>query len=123
MHTSNGGNTNALECYVPGKPPWAAVPLPDVKGIREDDPEKFAKYNPFYQLYMYRVLDVKKSLKDRHFCTLYMYVCIADPKVKFLMEQMEKSGCPISTNFIMAVYCRHRACGFYYPGRGLINEI
>ncbi|KAI3451005.1 hypothetical protein Pfo_007670 [Paulownia fortunei] len=47
-----------------------------------------------------------------------VYVYIAAPKVKFLMEQMEKSGCPIRSNFIKAVRCKHRAGGFFVPGKG-----
>ncbi|KAK6125689.1 hypothetical protein DH2020_040569 [Rehmannia glutinosa] len=44
---------------------------------------------------------------------------IAGPKVKFLMEQMEKSGCPISTNFIKAVRCKSRCSGYYARCKGI----
>ncbi|KAL8548600.1 hypothetical protein ACS0TY_007767 [Phlomoides rotata] len=46
---------------------------------------------------------------------------IADPKVKLLIEQLEKSGCPINPDkFIRGVRCHTPATAFYGPGRGIV---
>ncbi|KAK4417405.1 Mitochondrial inner membrane protease ATP23 [Sesamum alatum] len=52
-------------------------------------------------------------------CQKMIHKCLKNQKVKFLMEQMEKSGCPISTKFITAVRCKQRCSGTYVRGLGI----
>ncbi|CAN8269722.1 unnamed protein product [Cochlearia groenlandica] len=42
-----------------------------------------------------------------------------NPIVKFLMEQMEKSGCRVGDNFIKAVVCTGPVAGGFTKGRGI----
>ncbi|RID64587.1 hypothetical protein BRARA_E03513 [Brassica rapa] len=42
-----------------------------------------------------------------------------NPIVKFLMEQMEKSGCRVGDNFVKAVVCTGPVAGGYTKGRGI----
>ncbi|KAG2273185.1 hypothetical protein Bca4012_086026 [Brassica carinata] len=42
-----------------------------------------------------------------------------NPIVKFLMEQMEKSGCRVGGNFVKAVVCTGPVAGGYTKGRGI----
>lgn len=41
--------------------------------------------------------------------------------VKFLKEQLEKSGCSIPSNFIKAVNCKSSVAGGYVKGQGVID--
>ncbi|KAL3844715.1 hypothetical protein ACJIZ3_002118 [Penstemon smallii] len=41
------------------------------------------------------------------------------PMVKFLKDQLEKSGCAIASNFIKAVHCNEEMSGGYSMGRGI----
>ncbi|CAM8910329.1 unnamed protein product [Rhodiola kirilowii] len=45
---------------------------------------------------------------------------VRTPMVKFLMEHLTKSGCPISENFIQAVHCDQEISGGFRPGEGII---
>ncbi|KAG2245586.1 hypothetical protein Bca52824_085214 [Brassica carinata] len=42
-----------------------------------------------------------------------------NPIVKFLMEQMEKSGCRVGDNFVKAVVCTGPVAGGFTKGRGI----
>ncbi|KAF3586959.1 hypothetical protein F2Q69_00032492 [Brassica cretica] len=42
-----------------------------------------------------------------------------NPIVKFMMEQMEKSGCRVGDNFVKAVVCTGPVAGGYTKGRGI----
>ena len=42
------------------------------------------------------------------------------PMVKFLKEQMEKSGCRFGDNFIRAVHCDKQIAGGYVRGEGVL---
>ncbi|ESQ49757.1 hypothetical protein EUTSA_v10021562mg [Eutrema salsugineum] len=42
-----------------------------------------------------------------------------NPIVKFLMEQMEKSGCRVGDNFVKAVVCTGPVAGGFTRGRGI----
>ncbi|CAH8360050.1 unnamed protein product [Eruca vesicaria subsp. sativa] len=42
-----------------------------------------------------------------------------NPIVKFLMEQMEKSGCRVGDNFVKAVKCTGPVAGGFTKGRGI----
>ncbi|KAL0858185.1 hypothetical protein Bca101_063339 [Brassica carinata] len=42
-----------------------------------------------------------------------------NPIVKFLMEQMEKSGCRVNDNFVKAVVCTGPVAGGFTKGRGI----
>ncbi|XP_010549759.1 PREDICTED: mitochondrial inner membrane protease ATP23 [Tarenaya hassleriana] len=44
---------------------------------------------------------------------------LRNPKVKFLIEQMEKSGCRVGANFINAVVCKGPIAGGYTAGEGI----
>ncbi|KAH6756656.1 Ku70-binding family protein [Perilla frutescens var. hirtella] len=45
---------------------------------------------------------------------------LEDPKVKFMIEEMEKSGCSIKPNkFIRGARCQQLAGAFFSPGRGI----
>ncbi|KAI4386869.1 hypothetical protein MLD38_004756 [Melastoma candidum] len=41
------------------------------------------------------------------------------PKVKFLRENLEKSGCKVEDNFIKAINCHNQMAGGYAPRRGI----
>lgn len=41
------------------------------------------------------------------------------PMVKFLLENLEKSGCAIGDKFIRAVHCNRRLAGGYVRGEGV----
>ncbi|KAG8383376.1 hypothetical protein BUALT_Bualt04G0006100 [Buddleja alternifolia] len=53
-------------------------------------------------------------------CRKMIQKSLQTPKVKFLKEQLEKSGCPIGSNFIRAVRCVRRCSGAYSPGNGIV---
>uniref|UniRef100_A0A803N6E9 Mitochondrial inner membrane protease ATP23 n=1 Tax=Chenopodium quinoa TaxID=63459 RepID=A0A803N6E9_CHEQI len=42
------------------------------------------------------------------------------PMVRFLMENLEKSGCSIGDNFIKAVDCKRKLSGGYVRGGGIM---
>ncbi|XP_054792254.1 mitochondrial inner membrane protease ATP23-like [Prosopis cineraria] len=42
------------------------------------------------------------------------------PIARFLMESMEKAGCPVGNNFFKAVNCTKNVSGGYVPGYGII---
>ncbi|KAF3607743.1 hypothetical protein DY000_02051572 [Brassica cretica] len=44
-----------------------------------------------------------------------------NPIVKFMMEQMEKSGCRVGDNFVKAVVCTGPVAGGYTKGRGVVK--
>lgn len=47
-------------------------------------------------------------------------VLISVPKVKFLRENLEKSGCKFGDNFIRAINCHNQMAGGYAPSRGVV---
>ena len=47
----------------------------------------------------------------------------AAPMVKFLLEHLEKSGCPIGDRFIKPVYCDKQIAGGYVRGEGVTFSI
>ncbi|KAK6130625.1 hypothetical protein DH2020_035600 [Rehmannia glutinosa] len=42
------------------------------------------------------------------------------PMVKFLKENLEKSGCGIGSNFIKAIHCKGATAGGYVRGEGIV---
>ena len=46
-------------------------------------------------------------------------VDVADPRVKFVMESLEKCGCSIGSKFIRAVTCGRPASGGFERGDGV----
>lgn len=45
---------------------------------------------------------------------------LRDPKVKFLKEQLEKSGCRIGSNFVKGYTCKQASGGGYESDRGVV---
>ncbi|KAL4367206.1 hypothetical protein GQ457_05G010980 [Hibiscus cannabinus] len=52
-------------------------------------------------------------------CRIRLLISLQTPKVKFLMEQMEKAGCKVEHNFFNALNCERKMCGGYTRGRGI----
>ncbi|XP_057766153.1 mitochondrial inner membrane protease ATP23-like isoform X1 [Salvia miltiorrhiza] len=52
-------------------------------------------------------------------CRNNIQKALHNPKVKTLMESMEKSGCKIGENFFKAKYCRGVHAGHFSRGRGI----
>ncbi|KAL1211495.1 Mitochondrial inner membrane protease ATP23 [Cardamine amara subsp. amara] len=57
-----------------------------------------------------------KSIEE---CQDMIHRSFRNPIVKFLMEQMDKSGCRVGDNFIKAVVCTGPVAGGYTKGRGI----
>lgn len=57
------------------------------------------------------------TVKD---CQKMIQKSLRSPMVKFLMENLEKSGCTIGDNFIKAVNCQQKVAGGYTRGGGII---
>ncbi|KAH6830514.1 Ku70-binding family protein [Perilla frutescens var. hirtella] len=53
-------------------------------------------------------------------CEKMIQRSLKDPKVKFLKEQLEKSGCVIGSNFIRGYTCKQAVGGGYSRGEGVV---
>lgn len=88
----------------------------DGKGMWTDDPEKPSKYSNILlpiSLSGFRVLGFLSS------CIFSFFFQFLAPMVKFLRENLEKSGCAIGDKFIKAIYCNTKVSGGYARGEGV----